>query len=221
MHVRGQSCQRPDWEMPEDRCLEFAQPVGRLPSGGDVKAPAEGSGPTGVTPRSRCTAAGSSQLPARSCQQPEFGRPGPGGWAARPFLAIQPRVRPGVPAFGERGMSRELGGQTSARRCGGGGNAATGTLPTPARRFDGREGRKPANRVLPQRRRDRGEDRPSEPRGTPRLETLGSVQRSDAVTESRPIRAHPRDPRSNPRGTDNAPGAFVARRCGAAGESGS
>ena len=143
--------------MPEDRCLEFAQPVGRLPSGGDVKAPAEGSGPTGVTPRSRCTAAGSSQLPARSCQQPEFGRPGPGGWAARPFLAIQPRVRPGVPAFGERGMSRELGGQTSARRCGGGGNAATGTLPTPARRFDGREGRKPANRVLPQRRRDRGE----------------------------------------------------------------
>jgi len=80
-----------------------------------------------------------------------------GEWAARPFLAIQPRRRQGVSAFAERGMSGEPGGQTSARRCGGGGNTATGTLPTPARRFDGGEGRKPANRVLPQRRRDRGE----------------------------------------------------------------
>jgi hypothetical protein len=33
---------------------EFVMDVGRLPSGGDVKAPAEGSGPTFMTTISRC-----------------------------------------------------------------------------------------------------------------------------------------------------------------------
>ena len=36
--------------------------VGRLPSGGDVKAPAEGSGLTIVTTNSRCTRARSSEV---------------------------------------------------------------------------------------------------------------------------------------------------------------
>lgn len=82
----------------------------------------------------------------------------PGRGNGRPARSLQ--FNPGCARESRRSlgeMSREPGGETSARRCGGGGNTATGTLPTPARRFDGREGRKPANRVLPQRRRDRGE----------------------------------------------------------------
>jgi len=35
--------------------LELVLDGGRLPSGGDVKAPAEGSGPAIVTTNSRCT----------------------------------------------------------------------------------------------------------------------------------------------------------------------
>jgi hypothetical protein len=38
--------------------LEFVMDVGRLPSGGDVEAPAEGSGPTLVTTNSRCALGG-------------------------------------------------------------------------------------------------------------------------------------------------------------------
>ncbi len=38
--------------------LEFVMDVGRLPSGGDVKAPAGGSGPAFVTTNSRCTPGG-------------------------------------------------------------------------------------------------------------------------------------------------------------------
>jgi len=40
--------------MPEVQ-LEFVMDAGRLPSDGDVKAPAEDSGPTIVTTNSRCT----------------------------------------------------------------------------------------------------------------------------------------------------------------------
>ncbi len=38
--------------------LEWVMNVGRLPSGGDVKAPAEGSGPTSITRPSEAALAG-------------------------------------------------------------------------------------------------------------------------------------------------------------------